>query len=345
MSLWLATAAAAAGLAVVLGAVGLPSPSLFAAMLAGLVVALLVGSPPALPPWAFRVAQAVTGVVLGSYVQSSSLGEVADAWAPIFAVSAATLALSLAGGAALARFARVDGPTAALGMIAGGASGIVGMARDLDADDRLVAFMQYIRVLVVVLATPILAGLAFGSGSAGSAPSGGPAFGDLRDWGLTIAATILGGFVATAVRLPVASLLGPMILTAGFALAFPAHTFTVPPALREVAFAVIGLQVGLRFTIATLREVGRLLVPVLATVVGLMVACFGLAVLLDITTSASLLDSYLATTPGGLYAVLATAYGSHADTTFIVATQTLRLFVMILLAPLIVGRMHRKTPV
>ena len=69
---------------------------------------------------------------------------------------------------------------------------------------------------------------------------------------------------------------------------------------------------------------------------GRLVACFGLAVLLELTTSASLLDCYLATTPGGLYAVLAVAYGSNADTTFIVAVQTLRVVAMVLLAPLAV---------
>lgn len=326
-----------------LGAIGLPSPSLFAATAAGVVVALRMRMPLTLPPSTFRAAQAITGVVLGSYVQSSSLGEVADSWLPITLVSAATLALSLAGGAALARFARVDPPTAALGMVAGGASGIVGMANDLGADERLVAFMQYLRVLVVVIATPILAALAFGAGSSASASSNVAAVGDLREWLLTLAAIVLGGLAATVARLPVASLLGPMIVTGAFALAFPSDVFDVPPALRDVAFAAIGLQVGLGFTVATLREVKRLMVPVLATIVALMVACFGLALILDVTTSASLLDSYLATTPGGLYAVLATAYGAHADTTFIVTTQTLRLFVMILLAPLVVGRLHRST--
>ena len=43
------------------------------------------------------------------------------------------------------------------------------------------------------------------------------------------------------------------------------------------------------------------------------------------------LDGYLATTPGGLYAVLATATGSGADATFVLAVQVLRLFVMLLL--------------
>jgi uncharacterized membrane protein AbrB (regulator of aidB expression) len=70
-----------------------------------------------------------------------------------------------------------------------------------------------------------------------------------------------------------------------------------------------------------------------------MVACFGLALLLRLTASVSLLNAYLATTPGGLYAVLAVAFGSGANTTFILATQALRLFVMVLLAPLVVRRL------
>lgn len=326
-----------------LGAVGLPSPSLFAAILAGIVVALRFRGVLALAPRTFRAAQAVTGVVLGSYVQSSALTAVAGSWFPIAIVCGATLAISLLMGEALARFARVDGPTASLGMVAGGASGIVGMSADLGADDRLVAFMQYLRVLVVVLATPVIVTVAFGEGDSITEIAGGATtLGDLSGWGLTAVAVIVGGTLATVARLPVASLLGPMIITAGFALAFPADAVEVPSILRDVAFAVLGLQVGLGFTVATMREVGRLLLPVLATIVVLVVACFGLALLLAATTPASLMDSYLATTPGGLYAVVATAYGSQADTTFIVATQTLRLFVMVLLAPFVVRMRYRK---
>jgi uncharacterized protein len=84
------------------------------------------------------------------------------------------------------------------------------------------------------------------------------------------------------------------------------------------------------------RLVGRLLLPVTLCILGLLVACFGLAVLLHLTTSASLLDAYLATTPGGLYAVLAVAFGAGANTTFIIAVQGLRVLVMVLLAPVMV---------
>jgi uncharacterized protein len=73
-----------------------------------------------------------------------------------------------------------------------------------------------------------------------------------------------------------------------------------------------------------------------------MAACARLAVALDLTTDVSLLDAYLATTPGGLYAVLAIAFGAKANTTFILAAQGLRLVVMVALAPLVVRRMSAR---
>jgi membrane AbrB-like protein len=119
-------------------------------------------------------------------------------------------------------------------------------------------------------------------------------------------------------------------------LAVPGGELQVPELLRETAFAAIGVQVGLRFTVETVRLLGRLLGPVAMSIVFLLVASFGLAAVLNATTSASLLDCYLATTPGGLYAVVALAFGAGANTTFIVAVQSLRVFVMVLLAPLAV---------
>jgi uncharacterized protein len=335
IALWTGAIAVVAAVGWLLGEVGLPSSYLFGALLVGLGVAL--GRPGLLvvPGQVFRASQALTGVALGAYLKSDALTAAAHAWVAVTLVSIATLVLSLAAGLLLGRLTGLDRPTAALGLIAGGASGIVGMATELRADDRLVAFMQYLRVLVVVVATPLIMAAAFPGHHAGSVDTGGGVFGDVKGWLLTIALAPVGILLARVVRLPAGSLLGPMIVAGAVALSISGG-FAVPPLLRESAFAGIGLQVGLRFTLATVREVGRLMVPVLVSIVALMAACFGLAVVLDVTTSATLLDGYLATTPGGLYAVLAAAFGSGADTTFVLAVQTLRVFVMVLLAPLVV---------
>ncbi len=108
-------------------------------------------------------------MTLGAYLQSSALSAVGRSWLPVLLASAATLLLSLTAGVALARFTGTDTRTASLGMVAGGASGIVGMADDLGGDDRLVAFMQYLRVLIVVLVTPLLVPIAFSGHHAGGA--------------------------------------------------------------------------------------------------------------------------------------------------------------------------------
>jgi uncharacterized protein len=320
-----------------LGAIGLPSAYLFGALLAGLAVALLAPDRVSVPHPAFTGAQAVAGVVLGTQLDSSSLAAIGHAWLPLSLATMATLAISLLAGAALARTTALDPATAALGMVAGGASGIVGISDELGADDRLVAFMQYLRVLVIVLLTPLVAAIAFpGAGGGGLAAASGPLLGDPRGWALTGAIAGAGAVAGRRARIPGGALLLPMIAAGVLTLAVPGGAFEVPTLLEEIAFGLIGLQVGLRFTTATIRMLGRLLVPVLAGVAGVLGACFLLAVALDAATSASLRDAYLATTPGGLYAVLAVAAGTRADAAFILAAQGLRLVVMVAVAPLVV---------
>ena len=339
MAPWVALGALTAALAVGLSAAGMPSPTLFSALVVGLAAALSV--PRAglkLPSLSFVAAQAVVGVTIGAYLRSDALKALAGSWLPVLIVSAATLGLSIGSGWALARWTELDRPTATLGMIAGGASGIVTMSDELGADDRLVAFMQYVRVLVVVLLTPILIAI-FGGGASGAQAHGPGAFASPRDWIITGILAPLSAYVGRRSKLPAGTLLGPMLVAGALTLA--GVTFNVPPVLRELAFALIGLQVGLRFTLDTVRQMGRLLIPVVAGVAGLLLGCFALSFLLVWTTDATLRDAYLATTPGGLYAVLAVAFGAGANTTFILGVQTLRLLVAVLLAPLSVRRMQR----
>jgi membrane AbrB-like protein len=332
--------AATAALGYGLNKAGLPSAYLFAALVVGLAVALLLPGRLSVPAPAFVAGQAVTGVALGAFVRSSAVKALGHSWLPVTLVSCATLGICIVGGLVLTRFTALDAPTAQLGSVAGGASGIVAMSDDLGADARLVAFMQYLRVLVVVLLTPLFLAVAFPGHHSGQV-AGTSTLGEPRDWLLALAIAAVGVAIATVAHMTAGTLLAPMILSAVVVLAVPGGEFTVPQLLAQTAFALIGLQVGLRFTMETVRLLGRLLGPVLLSILGLLVACFGLAILLDLTTSVSLLDAYLATTPGGLFAVLAVAFGAGANTTFILAVQGLRLLVMVLLAPQVVRRLTR----
>src|SRR4051794_8525291 len=207
---WIVLGALTAGAAVALGALGMPSPTLFAALVIGLTAALTrPRSALQLPANAFLAAQAVCGVTIGAYLQADALKALGSAWLPVLIVSAATLFMSIGMGWLLARFTELDRPTATLGMIAGGASGIVTMADDLGADDRLVAFMQYMRVLVVVLLTPLLTAVVGGGGGGGGGPST-PALAGATDWLAPRAIAPVGALAARRVGLPAGTLLGPM---------------------------------------------------------------------------------------------------------------------------------------
>jgi membrane AbrB-like protein len=317
---------------------GVPSSYLFAAILVGIAIALTRGLE--LPRPVFPAAQAVAGVVVGTYLHTSTLGALGTRWIPVLLVSAATLAITIGAGVLLARIAHVDRATASLGMVAGGASGIVAMADDLGADDRLVAFMQYLRLAVVVLVTPLIVGLAFSGHSSGAVPGGEQLLGKPGDWAATLAIAAVGAVIGQRFRIPAAAFLGPTLIAAVMTLS-GAIDISVPPLLRETAFAAIGLYIGLRFERSTLRTVARLIPAVLVSIVVLIAGCFALAWVLELTTGVSLLDAYLATTPGGLYAVLPLAFGSGADAGFVLAVQGLRVLVMVLAAPAVVRLLLR----
>jgi membrane AbrB-like protein len=321
--------------AVLFARLSVPSPALFGGLVAGLGRALLGRRRLSLPRRTMTGAQAVIGVSIGALVEADTLGAIAANWAPVLLVTVATLLVSLLAGQLMRLQRGVSAVTGAFSMIAGGASGITAMARDLGADEQLVGVLQYLRVLVIVVAMPVVATAVYGA-DAGSAPVGAD---DGPGWpaGLLFTAVCVGaGIVLGRVtRLPVGSLLGPLAVAALLDLTGLSGGTDVPPLVESAGFLVIGLQVGLGFTRDSLRLVGRALPLALALIVGAVLACAGLGVVLSRATGVTLLDGYLATTPGGLYAVLATATGSGADATFVLAVQVLRLFVMLFSAPLL----------
>ncbi|MGK5110564.1 MULTISPECIES: AbrB family transcriptional regulator [unclassified Geodermatophilus] len=327
---------------VVFDALDLPSPSLFGGLLAGLVRGLAGRRRLVVPRPGMMAAQALIGVSVGALVDVDTLAAIGRDWLPVLLVVVGTLALTVLAGLLMRLQPGITPVTGAFAMIAGGASGITAMSRELGADDRMVAVLQYLRVLIIVVLMPVVATALFGAepGSGGTtvaeAGPGWPA-------GLLYAAvSVLAGIpLARLLRIPVPALLGPMLIAAGLDLSGLSGGAQVPVALELAAFLAIGLAVGLNFTRDSLRTIGRALPLALAIILGLIAACAGLGAVLTATTGASALDAYLATTPGGLYAVLATARDGGADATFVLAVQVLRLFVMLLSAPLLARWLRR----
>ena len=109
----------------------------------------------------------------------------------------------------------------------------------------------------------------------------------------------------------------------------------MPVALVWVGYALIGWQAGVAFTRDSLRAIGRALPLALGLIAVLSVATAGLGLLLARVAGLTPLEGYLATSPGGVYAVLATAVETGSNVTFIIAAQVLRILVMLFAAPLL----------
>jgi membrane AbrB-like protein len=339
---WAVVVAGAVAVSLALETIDIPSSALFGGLVAGLVRALAVRTRLVLPRAGSTLAQAVIGVAIGALLQVRTLAVVAEHWLPVLLVTVGTLVLSLAAGQVLRLLPGISSVTGAFSMIAGGASGITVMAHELGADERMVAVLQYLRVLLIVVLMPVVATAVYGA----SSDAGGPAHtGDGPGWPVgalfTVGCVGVGLVLGRLSRIPLASLLGPLVVAAAADLSGLAHGAEVPDVFQSAAFLVIGLQVGITFTLESLRTVGRALPLAMALIVSLVLASAGMGALLTVTAGVSPLDGYLATTPGGMNAVLATATDSGADATFVVAVQVLRLFVMLLSAPLVARVLRR----
>lgn len=340
---WLPLVALTAVLTAGLWLLGVPSPALYAGLLVATGLALAGRAPTSVPLPAVSGAQAVIGVVIGVLATPATLAGLTAAWPAVLLVTAATLAISMAAGLLLGLHHGVTPLTGLLALTAGGASGLVAISRDLGGDERLVAVVQYLRVGMVTATMPLVAAIGFHA-----TVSGGSAGAQARSTGwaelaFPVVCATVGLALARLTRVPAGALLGPMVVAIACNLTGLWSGASAPALVVELAYAVIGWQAGVRFTRESLRTIIAVLPLATALIVAIMVGCAALGLLLSLLTGASPLEGYLATTPGGVYAVLATAISAGGNVTFVVAAQVLRVIVMLLVAPAIarLARSHR----
>ena len=324
---------------------GVPAAWLVGPMLVAVASALAWPEHPTVPRWGRVASLAVVGGVLAATFRPSVLPQLASNWLPVCLVVVGTLILSLAAGLLLARVAHLDGKTAALGTLPGAASGMLAMSGPLGADPRLVAVMQYTRVVVVIFSAALVSRFGLVPGTApqpisaqGLQPSASQGVALVHDawltYGLTALVAAVGAWAGTRLRLPAGALMGPLVL--GVVLEeLGTMRLAWPPGVPQAAFLVLGLWVGLLFDRASIKRAGRLFPLVLASAVGLTAACAGLGWALAALTSIDGLTAYLATAPGGIDSVAIMALGSGADAPLVLAVQTLRLFAVVLAGALL----------
>jgi uncharacterized protein len=316
---------------------GLPAGWLVGPMLVALALALAWKEHPTVPRWGRIASLAVVGGMLAATFRPSVLPLVAGHWLPVTLVVGGTLFLSLGAGLLLSGLVRIERKTAALGALPGAASGMLAMSEPLGADARLVALMQYTRVVVVVVTATLVGRLVAGAApqpisgqGLQAAPEGMDLLvqGTIPTYAVTVLIAVLGAWAGTRLRLPAGALLGPLILGVALAELRMVH-LAWPPGVPQAAYLVLGLWVGLLFDGTSVKRAGRLFPFVLASAVGLVLACAVLGWALAALTGIDGMTAYLATTPGGIESVAIVALGTEADAPLVLAVQMLRLLAVV----------------
>jgi uncharacterized protein len=341
---WVALLALSALIWLIWSAAGLPAGLLLGPMIGGIVFGVN-GLRLNVPRWPYLGAQALIGAMVSASITPAIVVSFTHQFVLFCSVMTATLLGAAALGWIISRFGLIPGASAVYGTSPGAASAMVLLGEADGADARLVAFMQYSRVLLVALGAAIVARFCAGSATGGRAP--GASWLMPVHWGnlgTVLLLAVVGQQAARLLRLPAWPLLGPMLLLsalhAGGWLAID-----LPRWLLAAAYALLGWHIGLGFRRDFLRHAGRALPVVVGAALCLMALCGLLAWCLIHVAHIDALTAYLATSPGGLDTVAIIAASTpRVDLPFVLALQSVRLLFVIGLAPLVTRLVVRFSP-
>jgi membrane AbrB-like protein len=325
--------------------VRLPAALLLGAMLAAILVAVTDGSP-RVTRKAFVAAQSVIGCLIARGITSEILVSLREDWLIFVSVTLLVIFACAAMGWILARRQVLPGTTALWAVSPGGASVMTLMADAYGGDMRLVAVMQYLRVVIATILATFVAHFWIG----GASLEHGVFFGWFAEvsWsGLAKTLALAGAcaLIGLRFRLPGGPIMLPMVLGSVLQ-ANEVMTIVLPQWILAPTYAIVGWGIGLRFSRQTLVQVGRALPSMLVSIACLIGICIGIAVGLTHLTEVDPLTAYLATSPGGVDSVAIIAASSNVNVSFVMAFQTARLLLVTAAGPVLArylaGRLGRK---
>ena len=307
----------------------LPAAVLLGAMAAA-ILASYFESDLVMPATPYVIAQGLVSCLVARSIGADILATMTRQWPILLFCVGSVIVFSTGLGGLLARWKILPGTTAVWGSSPGAATVMVLMSEAYGADSRLVAFMQYLRVVLVALTASVVARL-WGLHPSTADMIWFPVMDPLAV-AETLALAVAGSLVGAKTRIPAGALLLPMFI--GMALS-STHLLVIslPPALMVLCYAFIGWSLGVRFTRATIFYAARVLPRVLLSISVLIASCGLLAYLLHLVTGVDALTAYLATSPGGADSVAIIAAASKVDLPFVMAMQTARFLLVILIGP------------
>ncbi len=331
----------AAGLGVIsFHVMELPLPWLMGPIIACLIAALL-GVPLPQLSWLNERMRAILGVAVGATLTPAALAYIPSMWPTLLLVPITVMVTGALGVPYFHRVCRYDFPTAYYASMPGGLQDMIAFGEEAGANVRSLSLIHANRVLVIVVMLPFLLEGVWQADL--SNPPGAPlATIPIQELLVMIVCAIVGRLVAKAVGLFGAAILGPLILTAIVTLA--GGLANRPPA--EVLWAAqffIGLSIGAKYAGVAIAEVRRDLLAGLGFCVILIALTLLIVEFIYLTNLATGMDALLAFAPGGQAELTVLALVVGADVAYVVSHHIVRLFVVILGAPLIANLLNHRS--
>jgi membrane AbrB-like protein len=325
-------------LALLLEMAGLPAALLLGPMIAGAAVGCAGGSIQ-ISRLIYFGSQAVIGCLIARSVTSTIVLTFIEEWPLFLGVTLVVVGASSLLGWLINRWSMLPGTTAIWGCSPGAATAMMLMAPSFGADARLVAFMQYLRVVLVAGTASVVAKLWAGTTSHPGRIEWFPAI-QWVPFAETLGLAILGAMAGRLLRIPAGPLLvpwavGSILHAAGF------FEIVLPPWLLAICYALVGWRIGLSFQRNIIAQATRALPLIVASFLVLIASCGCLGFILTKTMHIDSLTAYLATSPGGMDSIAIIGATSNVDLPFVMAFQTVRFVVVVLVGPVIARILSR----
>ncbi len=322
--------------------IGIPLPWMIGSMLAVTAGAML-GLPVAMPNWLRSVMVVVLGIMLGSGFSPAILAQLGD-WA--LSLSALLLYVIVSGVIGILYFRRLcryDPISAYFSAMPGGLSEMVAVGDEMGGDSRVISLTHAWRILAVIMTLPFLFQLWLAYDPA-IRPNVGLPLLEVPpiDMAVLTACAVAGYFAAKALRLPAAAVVGPMILSAVVHLV--GWTEANPPLeLVAIAQVVVGAAIGCRFSGIQMGLVARCIAAASGATIILVAISLLFAWGLHSLTGLSFVALFLAFAPGGLAEMSLIALSLSLDSAFVATHHIVRIFIIVVCAPLLFKLLQRLT--
>ena len=300
--------------------------------LAVTTISALSGVPVRVSPKLRQVMISILGIILGSQFTPNIFNNI-ELWSISLIILVIYIGVSIIVGLiVLHNLLGIDRTTAYFTAAPGGLSEMVMMGQAAGGDDRLIALVHSLRIMLVVLVIPLVFRGLLGVGGTGNRSLGPELMAINPGDALLLALCPLALFPARWLRLPAPAMLGPMIASAGLHLT--GLTAGRPPGvLAAAAMLVVGSAIGCRFVGAqpTLLVKSVKVALILSLVMALIT--LGFAALVSTLTGLPLTIVILAYAPGGFAEMSLLSLAMGMDPAFIATHHIIRIILIVVTVP------------